>query len=517
MSTGSAVKDSATDSASGQKKQPILPLAIQARLDARLKTKKTEEHEADVFSSAPIQSTSTKEPVKATEQSRARQPFKPMTMAAREAETAKKAPAKSTSMTSRSKVTAGTKVTAPQAKLVISPRQPRVKLKPPVPSAVTKKPGTSTKVEPAAKVRVPLTAVSNKSSSMDSDKRQTPDSKTTTPASPKKLVAKVALVNLEAANKVPLPPSPVGTPRSGARHMSDGHVALSMTPPMPDPFVLDSPRTDQVFEQEAQKSAEQIALPDSDHEVDDHGSSSPTLTPSKVGKVPSTSSLLDSQKKLVARDDDSDGRIGDERDTVEACSPAPSSLAETIPCEWESDVQTEDEVDEDGDGSRANVTFKVKTTNNSLAKTVAKKLLVDQLQTVESYGSADTEDEKENEDVINPFRPPSTTPSTIPTKTCFPSEHAVLSESKRNQSNTTANVTPVSTTPAGSPRRPRVRQLQAYFEKLSPVGDAPIKTSRASVGFGESTPSGRVRVRTISMEQSLSTTPVGSPVRMTAL
>ena len=487
--------------ASGLARKPILPAGLQARVNARqAETKKDEEEERDVFSAAPSKADEVQDKA-------SRQPFKPTSSVTRE--TAGHGP--------EAKETHSRKVTkaqlpaqsganharnmrqSPQAKLVASPRQPRIKVKPPLPSAtVPRKKATDAK---------------NPNRHLSQNPGKPTSAAPSRDRSPFRPLSKNIASQQEEVALPPLPISP--TPKPSTYHATAiidiaSRVAL---PPSPTPRMTDDNRgaikvlvETIMIEDETPQLAEQVPLPDSDDEQPDAKNTS--ATPKRFERHES-SRIADLLPCIDVIESD---LLLDEECPVVDHSPTPSSSAETIPVEWDSDTLTEDEGAEgdaecEGDMSVSSVTFKRSTERNTggkdtLGKAIARKLVAVKTESAnseEALTSLAGSDPKKHLALIYVHEGTATAGQEQKQGVEKVSSRVLIEKGSSQLPSTPEKSN-------SSPKRPKVKQLQQFFENLSPPEQS------AGDPYNQNSPSrqasGRARVRMLSLG---GTTPTSSP------
>jgi hypothetical protein len=484
--------------ASGLARKPILPAGLQARVNARqAETNKDEEEERDVFSAVPSKADE-------MQNKASRQPFKPTSSVTRETAghgaDAKEAHTRKVTKAQLPAQSGGSHARnmrqSPQAKLVASPRQPRIKVKPPLPSAtVPRKKPTDTKIP-------------------NRELSQNPGKPTSTAPSRDRSPFRPLSKNIASHQKeVTLPPLPVSpTPKPSTYHAAAiidiaTRVAL---PPSPTPITTDENRgataVHVMTEDETAQLAEEVPLPDSDNEKPD--AKSPSTTPKRFERHES-SRIAD---LLPCIDVIESNLLLDEECPIADHSPTPSSSAETIPVEWDSDTLTEDEEAEgdaecEGDLSISSVTFKRSTERNpggkdTLGRAIARRLVAIKTESAKVEGalaSVAGSEPNEHFDLI-----------------CVPEDTATAGQEQNSGIEKVSSrilmdkgSSQLPSTPEksdSSPKRPRVKQLQQFFENLSPPEQS------AGDPYTQNSPSrqtsGRARVRMLSLG---GTTPTSSP------
>lgn len=550
-------------------RKPILPAGVQARVDAKQAASaaegKREEEERDVFTAAPVTSAKKetesgqgqeKRPV-----STARQTFRPTSSTSRESgggevkkvernapETRNAAregqgrPLARAPVSSQAAMAMRAAKQSPQAKLVVSPRQPRIKTKPPIPSAtVAKKKPLPTKAGAGeafmpgnvkgraaghveGKERTPFRPVSKgmvrSTSKIKMSIPEVGSSAVSSPTPKARIIVSAADVQ-QVAVRVPLPPSPTSDSTHEKQQSRNPDVVMlqAISRPLPDSPAMAMPAASQ----NPALLAEEIPLPDSDDEGISQPTS-PTMTPKKFGQIESLrlADLLSSKNVSTDRNVDV-VLLVDEACPVAASSPAPSSSAETIPMEWESDVQTEDEgaegdIETEAETSIASVTFKKPedrnpAQKNSLARAVARRIVAQKAEMEKEIDllrfSSESEPEKEVD--LLEFSEASGAEDEVVVK----GGKAVASRILADKGNLLVKPVALPATPdksSPSQKRPRVKQLQEFFENLSPPEQNEGQSPGRSSPLGHT--SGRAKVR---MLVHSSATPSNSPPpRMTA-
>lgn len=524
-------------------RKPILPPGVQARVDAKqAQEAKREDEERDVFSApmpAPTDFKSEQEP-REKKTATARQGFRPTTSEVkRQPSEARETLVK----TARATVSAQTQAamrtakSSPQAKLVVSPRQPRIKMKPPIPSStiIKKKPApVSTKAAApgasatAGRVRANAVALGENKErtpfrpqtkgmvrSTSKVKMAVPEARSSAVSSPtpKARIIVGAMDAQHFAARVPLPPSPSSNAGQEAQQVV-GPVKVpsqTITRTTPDSPMLVVPAASQ----NPALLAEEIPLPDSDEEDLLH-TTSPTITPTKLSQHASLR-LADLLVGAKAPAEELGSPLLNESCPIAASSPAPSSSAETIPIEWESDVQTEDEGAEgdneiEAETSIASVTFKKPEDRNAaqrdtLARAVARRLVAQKAE-MEKEGdllkfSSESEPEKEM-DLLELSEASEAEDDTVKEGKKVPSR--ILADKGTNSAVRPVELPATPDKALSSQKRPRVRQLQQFFENLSPPDQHEAQSPGQSSPLGNT--SGRVKVR---MMGHGATTPSSSP------
>jgi hypothetical protein len=450
-STGDALKamKRVASTSGAPTRKPILPAGVQAKLDA--KHRRIEE-ENDVFSAGPTN--------QQTEDKKDRQPFKPSTIASREAGEVDKRNNEPKTIDRNTPVVKASALSrmakqSPQAKLVVTPRAPKVKLKAPLPfgaAAVARKKeaalaggnaGSSGTV-PTAKARAntggqrtpfkPMSrSVASTNVTDDLGKTEQSRSHTTSPvpiARPKV----IKQIDLKIAQEVPLPPSPKATTSVSEL----GELQQEQQGLIVDPFCVSVPGADAL--------PTPVLIIPATLELGGDQAERGLLTSRPAESEPVVSKRVADllPESLVQNENDEDVVfLLDEHCPSEVISPAASSVAETIPVVWDSDIQTEDEEDIDAgedDSSVASVTFKKPQNisypgSGSLARAIAKKLVVQK-----------AEADKENSTRKSPTKP---------------SSAGVLGEREPN-----LPATPVKL--GSAVKKPEVKRLTQFFENLSP-------------------------------------------------
>ena len=531
-------------------RKPILPPGVQARVDAKQAEGKREDD--DVFSAPALiqaEDTETREKKMADT---GRQTFRPTSSTSREGSEVKKIdrqasetretkqaqvkPVARAPISSQAATATRTVQSSPQAKLVVSPRQPRIKMKPPLPSSTVPKkkvvPARAAIGETAAagrarshlpsqgeqKERTPFRPMSRGMvRSTSKVKIIVPDARSSATSSPTPK-ARVIVPTSEVqrvASDIPLPPSPTlaVVDQDVSRIASPTKIASQITARFPpDSSIV---QLAPAASPEPALLAQETPLPESDDEGHLQPSS-PTMTPNKFGQIESRR-LAELVINLGSSSEDPAAPLLNEAFPIPAGSPAPSSSAETIPIEWESDVPTEDEgaegdVETEGETSVASVTFKKPEDRNAaqrdtLARAVARRLVAQKAE-MEKEGdllkfSSESEPEKEA-DLLDLSEPSEAEDEAVTeTKTSI---SRILADKGTNLQVKPLDLpaTPDKATPLQ--KRPRVRQLQEFFENLSPPEQHEAQSPDHSSPLGHT--SGRPKVRMMGHGR---TTPSSSP------